>query len=121
MLRFIGFGFNGLSGRGGARSILLLAGLLVTATAWAQPRQVNDTEVSSCRLLGRVSGDSGYGKNNDWRVIAKYKALQRAEQLGASELVWDRFTSVGAFNGQVEARAYACNVRVAQRTENAEK
>lgn len=83
--------------------------LICSATAaQAQPRLAKDAEVQPCRLLGRVSGDSGYGKNNDWKGAAKQAALQRAERLGASDIVVDRYAPVGSFNGLVEARAYLC-------------
>jgi len=80
----------------------------LAATAQAQPRESKDADLRSCRFLSRVSGDSGYGKNNGWQALAKYQALQRAENLGASDVVWDRLTPVGAFNGTAEARAYLC-------------
>ena len=81
---------------------------LVCSNATAQPRLVKDTDVKPCRFIGRVSADSGYGKNYDWRGVAKYAALKRAEKLGASDIVVERYMPVGVFNGEVEARAYLC-------------
>jgi hypothetical protein len=86
----------------------LVISLLVCSTAQAELRLVKESDVSACRFLSQVSGNSGYGKNNDWKGIAKYAALRQAEKLGASDIVVDRYTPVGAFNGQVEARAYVC-------------
>jgi hypothetical protein len=81
---------------------------LSAVTAQAQPRESKDTDMGACQLLGRVSGDSGYGKNNGWQALAKYQALQRAEKLGASDVVWVRFTPSGAFNGTAEGQVYRC-------------
>ncbi len=90
-------------------TLVFLMVLCATSQAQAQPRQVNDTAVRSCRFVSHVSGDSGYGKNLDWKGMARIVALRRAEKLGASDVVWDRFTPVGAFNGTAEGRAYVCD------------
>jgi len=87
----------------------------------AQPRQVADKEVKSCHFIGPVSGDSGYGKKSDWQSFARDAALKRAVSLGASDVVWDRFTPVGSFNGLVVGRAYVCDQfrnKVAEQDEN---
>lgn len=93
---------------GKAASFFILLSSMV-ATAQALPRQATDSDVKSCRFLSRVSGDSGYGKNNDWKGLAKYAALRRAEKLGASDVVWERFTPVGSFNGMADGKVYDCN------------
>jgi hypothetical protein len=94
--------------------------MLACSAAMAQPRFVKDTEVQPCRYLGRVSADSGYGKSMDWRGTAKYAAMRQAEKLGASDVVVDRYTPVGAFNGQVDARAYLCGSPVKSADTNGE-
>ncbi len=83
-----------------------LLGLVTSAQAL--PREATLTDVIACRFLSRVSGDSGYGKNNDWKGAAKIAALKRAEGLGASDVVWGRYSPVGAFNGQVDGKVYVC-------------
>lgn len=75
----------------------------------ATPQVAADQSVQNCRYLQEVEGSSGYGKNANWSVLAKHSALVRAEKLGASHVVWDRFYPVGAFNGIAVAKAYQCN------------
>ena len=81
----------------------------VPATSLASPNEALESNVKDCRFLGKVEGSSGYGKNMGWQSLAKSAALQRAEKIEASHLVWERFIPVGAFNGLAVARAYSCN------------
>jgi len=74
----------------------------------AKPDEVTEDRVQNCRYLDRVLGSSGYGKNQDWRGIAKAMAVRKAAGIGASHIVWDRISPVGVFNGTAEARAYSC-------------
>ncbi len=106
MLLFANFSSNSKNKIWRAMASLALTSLAFTAQA--QPEQAKESEMGACRYLTRVSGDSGYGKNSGWQALAKYAALQRAEKLGASHVVWERFTPVGAFNGMAEAKAYVC-------------
>ncbi len=76
--------------------------------AQAAPRQATDAEIKSCRFVSWVSGDSGYGKNNDWKGIAKQEALRNAEKLGGSDVVWERFIPIGSFKGMVDGKVYDC-------------
>ena len=59
------------------KSVLFLLLLGSAGEVLALPHQAGETDVKSCRFLGRVSGDSGYGKNNDWKSLAKYAVLRR--------------------------------------------
>jgi hypothetical protein len=76
----------------------------------AQPQVTEMASVQNCHYLSKVEGSSGSGKNNNWQSLAKYSALSRADQLGASHVVWDRFYPVGSFNGIIIANAYDCNL-----------
>jgi hypothetical protein len=90
--------------------ILLTAALLsgLSFNAAAKPDEVPAESVQGCRLIGPVEGSSGYGKNNGWQRLARQAAVQRAGQLGASHVVWERFNPAGAFNGSVTGKAYHC-------------
>lgn len=93
----------------GVPFLLLTLVFLGEANAvWAQPQEVSDSNVSSCRFLNQVEGSSEYGKHPDWRVLAKHSALAKADKLGASHVVWGKLMPVGAFNGIATARAYRC-------------
>ena len=80
----------------------------LVATAQALPQEATDVDMKTCKFISRVSGNSGYGKNNDWKGAAKIAALKQAEGLGASDVVWGRYSPVGAFNGQVDGKVYVC-------------
>lgn len=75
----------------------------------AQPRVADQQITASCQYLSDVEGNSGYGKKADWKVFAQDSALKKAEKLGASHVVWDRYYPVGAFNGIAVAKVYRCN------------
>ena len=75
----------------------------------ATPSEVRESAVGDCHFLGKVEGSSGYGKNTGWQPLAKASALDRAEKLGASHVVWEQMYSVGVYNGIAVARAYSCN------------
>ncbi|MCX7108330.1 MAG: hypothetical protein NTV66_12295 [Methylococcales bacterium] len=83
--------------------------LSIPLTSKAQPQVAEMASVQNCHYLNKVEGSSGYGKNNNWQSLAKYSALSRADQLGASHVVWDQLYSVGGFNGVVIAKAYNCD------------
>ncbi len=85
--------------------------LLVCFPSWcmATPSEVRLSAVGDCQFLGKVEGSSGYGKNAGWQPLAKASALNRAEKLGASHVVWEQMIAVGVFNGIAVARAYNCN------------
>ena len=90
--------------------VILSMALLVTfsSLSTASPREVQERAVGECQFLGKVEGSSGYGKNPGWHPLAKASALRRAENLGASDVVWQRMIPVGTFNGIAVARAYRC-------------
>ncbi len=77
-------------------------------TSQAKPDEATDAQVQNCQFLSEVTGSSGYGKSAGWKPIAKTHAEQKAGTLGATHIVWTNFRSVGAFNGDVTARAYNC-------------
>ncbi|TAN71532.1 MAG: hypothetical protein EPN17_01105 [Methylobacter sp.] len=83
--------------------------LSIPAVALAQPQEVTVSNVKNCQYINEIKGSSGYGKKNNWQNFAKYSALTQAEQLGASHVVWEQFTPIGAFNGIATAKAYNCN------------
>lgn len=91
----------------GLTIVFLLFG--VSTTSVAQPMEVSADNVQDCRYVDDIEASSGYGKKTDWQSLAKYSALAQAEKLGASHVVWDRFTTIGAFNGVVTGKAYKCN------------
>lgn len=74
----------------------------------ADPTEALESTVQNCRFLGKVEGTSGYGKNAGWKPLAKHSALNRAEKMGASHVVWEQFITIGSFNGAAVARAYSC-------------
>lgn len=91
---------------------LLAVGLFLgfSSLSAAAPKDGLESEVRDCQFLGKVEGWSGYGKHlPGWEPLAKASALQRAEHLGATNIVWERMIDVGAFNGRAVARAYQCN------------
>lgn len=106
MTKFAFFKVN----RNHSTKILLLAALLsgLPFGAVAKPDEVSAESVQGCRLLGKIEGSSGYGKNNGWQRIAKYAAVKHAGQLGASHIVWESFYPAGAFSGSVTGKAYQC-------------
>jgi hypothetical protein len=74
-----------------------------------KPTESKFSEVSDCQSLGKVEGSSGYGKNWGWQPLAKAATFNRAEKLGASHIVVEKMTPVGAFNGFIVASAYNCS------------
>ncbi len=91
----------------GLAAIFLL--LSIPAVSLAQPQEVAASNVQNCQFVDIVEGSSGYGKKPEWQSLAKYSALTQAEKLGASHVVWERFTSIGAFNGTATGKAYNCH------------
>lgn len=102
-----------------ALALSLFASALGAAQAEPLQLAAADVQAKSCRFVGRVSGDSGYGKNSGWQALAKGLALAKAEKLGATAVVWERLTPTGSFNGTAEAKAYLCgNAQQAQVASN---
>ncbi len=91
----------------GVMAIALFIGF--SSLSLAKPSEVKESAVRDCNFLGKVEGSSGYGKNMGWQPLAKSAALHRAQELGASHVVWQRMIPVGAFNGIAVARAYGCS------------
>ena len=81
--------------------------------AQALPHESHHDAVKSCHLLGHVHGSSKYGKHHNWRSLAKHRALEKAEKLGATHVVWHSIRPIGSFNGEVDGKAYACKPHAA--------
>jgi len=107
MFRLTTFKLNRDNPNKGLAAIFLL--LSIPAVTLAQPQEASASNVQNCQYMDIVEGTSGYGKKFDWQSHAKYSALTQAEELGASHVVWERFTPIGAFNGTATAKAYNCN------------
>ena len=92
-------------------AVVMAIALSVCFPSWsmATPSEVRASAVGDCHFLGKVEGSSGYGKNAGWQPLAKASALDRAEKLGASHVVWEQMFLVGVYNGIAVARAYSCN------------
>ena len=91
------------------RLVFILLLLSFPIASPAQPQEVSEANVQNCRYMDMVEGSSGHGKKFDWQSFAKYSVLTQAEELGASHVVWERFTPIGAFNGVATAKVYNCN------------
>lgn len=92
------------------RLAILLCLFCAVLPAHAQtPVIVEMNGIQNCRFLDHVEGASGYGKNIDWRGLAKHFALRHAERLNASHVVLQRFIPIGSFNGFVIGSAYQCD------------
>lgn len=74
----------------------------------AKPQEISDQASRGCICLGEVVGNSGYGKNPNWKPIAKTYAENRAESLGASHLGPLTYKPQGSFNGEARGKAYTC-------------
>jgi hypothetical protein len=104
-------GFSSLKSTSAYKTIYLTMVLILSALpilSFAQVEVVDVGAIVNCRYLNDVEGSSGYGKNMNWQSLAKYSALNKAEELGASHVVWENFYPVGGFNGTVTGKAYIC-------------
>ena len=90
------------------RLIVLLILACSGSAAWSKPEEAQSDAVSNCRFIGNVVGTSGYGKNPRWQPIAKTYAERKAETLGATHIVFTGYKTIGAFNGEADAKAYSC-------------
>ncbi len=91
---------------------MVMATILVLScpqTSSAKPIESTENDVKNCQYLKDIEGKSGYGKDYNWKANAKYFALKKAEEIGASHVVWKKFESVGAFNGVATAKTFQCN------------
>lgn len=105
MSRFAGFNLT----RCGRINLLTAFLLCFSGSAFAQPHVAKEADVQGCQYLNEIEGVSGYGKNANWQALAKYSALNRAEKLAATHVVWTRLEPAGGFNGVAVAKAYRCN------------
>jgi hypothetical protein len=90
-------------------SAIIICYLLTPLPLLAKTQEAKADDVASCKLFDTIEASSGYGKKFNWQSVAKETALQQAQQLGASHLVWDRFNPIGAFNGIAIAKLYKCD------------
>jgi len=91
------------------RLIVLLFIIVEPILSLAKPDEVEEQAVQHCQYLRNVEGSSGYGKNFNWMPLAKHSVLTKAEKIGASHVVWEKFSPIGAFNGIAEAKVYNCS------------
>ena len=75
----------------------------------AQTKISTVADVSNCQYLDEVEGSSGYGKNMNWQNAARYSAISKAEELGASNIVLQQFQTITSLSGTVIAKAYSCH------------
>jgi hypothetical protein len=92
------------------RSIAMIASLIWGLTG-AAGAALASADAEACHIVGTVHGASGFGKHKSWQRLAKHDALIKAEALNADHVVWGEPRSRGAFNGEITALAYKCNVR----------
>lgn len=90
---------------------LVFAGCASTPTEEAKKIQESDeAHVSSCKLLGTVTGSSnlgGFAAQEAGKNSAAAEALNKAAHLGATHIVWQNL--FGSMNGgQAMGRAYKC-------------
>jgi hypothetical protein len=92
------------------KGIVVLVGFTLNSPhIFAQPKEATSVAVESCNYFDTIEGSSGYGKKFEWKSYAKLDAINKATEKGASHIVWERFTPVGAFNGVAVAKVYKCN------------
>jgi hypothetical protein len=90
--------------------VLAVLVFFFTSSAMALPQVVHHDDVKHCHFLGKVHGSSGHGRHHghSWKSIAKHRALVKGKKLGATHVVWHNSKAIGAFNGVVDGKAYAC-------------
>lgn len=74
-------------------------------------QQVASTKVSDCKFLGDVQGFSGWGKaaRRAWANKAKHQALRKADDLGATHVVWTRLPKRYGSDPYAYGGAYYCD------------
>lgn len=83
------------------------------ALSWdlsSKPLDLSSDDAARCESLGRVTGQSGYGKNPNWHAIARTYAELRAEKLGATHVIQRLQREIGTFNGEVTLEAFRCSL-----------
>lgn len=90
------------------KTLILTCLLLAPGLAETKPDFVPEQAITHCQFIGNVEGSSGYGKNLRWEPIAKSYAERKAEAMGATHLVLTQHRPRGSFNGEIDAKAYAC-------------
>lgn len=67
------------------------------------------SEVGNCHFISAISASSGFGKQTNWRQLCQHKMLLKAKDVGATHVVIVNVTTIGAFNGTIDANAYICS------------
>jgi hypothetical protein len=94
-------------------TIFLLVACATKPTAEAgKIRESDETHVSSCKLLGTVTGGSslgGFAAQEAGKRSASAEALNKAAEMGATDIVWQNIS--GSLNNGASAtgRAYKCD------------
>ncbi|MFA6051895.1 MAG: hypothetical protein WC762_04825 [Methylobacter sp.] len=73
------------------------------------PTVATSSEVGNCRFINAISVSSGFGKQTNWRQLCQHKMLKEAKDAGATHVVIVSITTIGAFNGTIDANAYVCS------------
>ncbi|MDD5409953.1 MAG: hypothetical protein PHF31_00825 [Methylobacter sp.] len=78
------------------------------ATEPSSPIITTSSEVGNCRFISAISASSGFGKQANWRQLCQHKMLQEAKDAGATHVVIENITTIGAYNGTIDASVYIC-------------
>lgn len=73
------------------------------------PREALETEITRCKYIAMVEGDSGQARLKNWQQIAKSAALKQAAKMYVSDVVWDKVIALRPNSGIVLGKAYRCN------------
>ena len=101
----------------GWRLLTILMGVCVCASCTtrltkeaSQVLIADDRMVDHCKLLGLVSGSSGWGNlaASAGQINARNEAQERAARMGATHIVW--IAVEGGYSPSASARAYDCDV-----------
>ena len=90
-------------------ALLISLAIFLPSLSTAQPTETRLSKVENCQFLAKVEGSSGYGRKYNWLRHAKASAIERAENAGASHIVWEKMIPVGVYNGRAIARVFNCN------------
>lgn len=89
---------------------LLLVILLSSCNSQLRPLPVISTydDVKTCQYLGMITGRQIFGKELNWEQIARFNALERAEEYGATNVVILKNLSNGDWGGEETVKGYIC-------------
>lgn len=74
-------------------------------------QQVASSKVGGCQYVGDIRGFSGWGKaaRSAWKDKAKHQALGKADELGATHVVWTRLPKSYGSDPYAYGEAYYCD------------